>query len=274
MGNLFAEAVNVLLLRYLSQNVNQKYLIMNLHTNLRSKFFFFRREVIGNYADIVFANGDEARALCNLCSKDSSISAARYLSHFVPLVAVTDGPRGSYIGMKGEAIYIPPSPCVPVDTCGAGDAYASGILYGVLRGHSDLKSTGLLASRVAATVVGQQGTRLRVYDAGRLVESFTFHLESSGVGSDHISSLWYSFNAFDLWQRKDRNLEKLCKRLYSAYLCYIFVYSKGDLPHFTLPIAAWTSGMWGVHNFILSLNLLRINWFFFSWVPCVAWFKL
>lgn len=136
-------------------------------------------EVIGNHADIVFANNDEARAFCNLSSKDSPISAARYLSHFVPLVSVTDGPRGSYIGVKGEAIYVPPSPCVPVDTCGAGDAYASGMLYGILRGHSDLKSMGLLASRVAAVVVGQQGARLAVNDAGRLVESFTFHLESS-----------------------------------------------------------------------------------------------
>ena len=147
------------------------------------------REVIGNYADIVFANSDEARAFCNLSSHDSPISATRYLSHFVPLVSVTDGPRGSYIGVKGEAIYVPPSSCSPVDTCGAGDAYASGILYSVLRRHSDLKSMGLLASRVAAVVVGQQGTRLGVQDAGRLVESFTFHLESSGVGSDHISSL-------------------------------------------------------------------------------------
>ncbi|XP_020242024.1 uncharacterized protein LOC109820305 [Asparagus officinalis] len=146
-------------------------------------------EVIGNYADILFANSNEARAFCNLSSTDSPISAARYLSHFVPLVSVTDGVRGSYIGVKGEAIYVPPSPCVPVDTCGAGDAYASGILYGILRGHSDLKSMGLLASRVAAVVVGQQGTRLRVQDAGRLVESFAFYLESSGVGSDHVSSL-------------------------------------------------------------------------------------
>lgn len=146
-------------------------------------------EVIRNYADIVFANSDEALAFCNLSSDDNPISAARYLSHFVPLVSVTDGPRGSYIGVKGEAIYVPPSPCVPVDTCGAGDAYASGILYGVLRGHSDLKSMGLLASRVAAVVVGQQGTRLRVHDAGKLIESFAFHLESSNVSSDHISSL-------------------------------------------------------------------------------------
>ncbi|KAF5735310.1 hypothetical protein HS088_TW15G00812 [Tripterygium wilfordii] len=88
--------------------------------------------------------------------KESTISATRYLSHFVPLVSVTDGPKGSHIGVKGEAVYIPPSPCVPVDTCRAGDAYASGILYGLLCGVSDLKGMGTLAARVAATVVGQQ----------------------------------------------------------------------------------------------------------------------
>ncbi|XP_022718619.1 uncharacterized protein LOC111276918 [Durio zibethinus] len=150
-------------------------------------------EIVGNYADIVFANSDEARSLCHFTSKESPISATRYLSHFVPLVSVTDGPRGSYIGVKGEAVYIPPSPCVPVDTCGAGDAYASGILYGILRGVSDLKGMGTLAARIAATVVGQQGTRLRVQDAVALAESFAFNLESSSVrsdvGSDHISSL-------------------------------------------------------------------------------------
>eukprot|EP00262_Sarcandra_glabra_P008904 TRINITY_DN22843_c0_g1_i1.p1 TRINITY_DN22843_c0_g1~~TRINITY_DN22843_c0_g1_i1.p1 ORF type:complete len:472 (+),score=78.77 TRINITY_DN22843_c0_g1_i1:101-1516(+) len=150
-------------------------------------------EIIGNYADIVFANSDEARTLCHFPSKESPISATRYLSHFVPLVSVTDGSRGSYMGVKGEAVYIPPWPCVPVDTCGAGDAYASGILYGILRGASDLKGMGMLASRVAAVVVGQQGTRLRVQDAVQLAESFAFNLESSKVhsdiGSDHISSL-------------------------------------------------------------------------------------
>ncbi|RWR80615.1 hypothetical protein CKAN_00926300 [Cinnamomum micranthum f. kanehirae] len=146
-------------------------------------------EIIENYADIVFTNSDEARALS---SKENPISAARYLSHFVPLVSVTDGPRGSYIGIKGEDIYVPPSHCMPVDTCGAGDAYASGILYGILRGASDLKGIGMLASKVAAVVVGQQGTRLRVQDAVDLAESFAFHIESSkicwDVGSDHISS--------------------------------------------------------------------------------------
>ncbi|EXB29136.1 putative sugar kinase [Morus notabilis] len=149
-------------------------------------------EIVGNYADVVFANSDEARALCDFSPKESPIAVTRYLSHFVPLVSVTDGPRGSYIGVKGEAVYVPPSPCVPIDTCGAGDAYASGILYGILRGVSDLKGMGTLAARIAATVVGQQGTRLRVQDAVKLAESFAFHLDSSSVqsdvGSDHISS--------------------------------------------------------------------------------------
>ncbi|XP_015952853.1 uncharacterized protein LOC107477369 [Arachis duranensis] len=148
-------------------------------------------EIIGNHADLIFANSDEARALCNFDAKESSASVTRYLSHFVPLVSVTDGHRGSYIGLKGEAVYIPPSPCVPVDTCGAGDAYACGILYGVLRGMSDLKSIGSIAAKVAATVVGQQGTRLRVSDAVKLAESFTFHTSTIGsdIGTDHISSV-------------------------------------------------------------------------------------
>lgn len=154
------------------------------------------RDILGSYADIVFANSNEARAFCDFSTKESPIAATRYLSHFVPLVSVTDGPRGSYIGVKGEAVYIPPSPCVPVDTCGAGDAYASGILYGMLRGVSDLKGMGTLAAKVASIVVGQQGTRLRVKDASLVVElakSFRYLHKSSSirsdVGSDHISSL-------------------------------------------------------------------------------------
>lgn len=74
---------------------------------------------------------------------------------------------------------------MPVDTCGAGDAYASGLLYGILRGASDLKGIGMLASKIAAIVVGQQGTRLRVEDAVELAKSFVdFHFESSKMFSD------------------------------------------------------------------------------------------
>ncbi|XP_022995190.1 uncharacterized protein LOC111490810 [Cucurbita maxima] len=140
-------------------------------------------EIVGNYADIVFTNHEEAGALCHFDSKESSISAVRYLSHFVPLVSVTDGHRGSYLGVKGEAVYIPPYPCVPLDTCGAGDAYASGILYGIMHGVSDLKQMGTFAAKIAARVVGQQGTRLSVQDAMELADSFSCF--QSDIGSSH-----------------------------------------------------------------------------------------
>ncbi|CAM6042834.1 unnamed protein product, partial [Sphagnum compactum] len=128
-------------------------------------------DVMCESADIIFTNSDEARALCGFGKSTSPELAAKHLSQFCPLVSVTDGPWGSYIGLKGEIVYVPPAPCVPVDTCGAGDAYAAGILYGLIQGVPDLKGMGNLAARVAATVVGQQGTRLREEDALELAES-------------------------------------------------------------------------------------------------------
>ena len=66
-----------------------------------------------------------------------------------------------------------------MNTCGAGDAYASDIPYSILRGTSDLKGIGMLASEVAAFVDGQHGMHPWVQDAVDLAESLAFQLESS-----------------------------------------------------------------------------------------------
>lgn len=131
----------------------------------------FCRDVMCECTDVLFTNADEARALCAFGEDSTPEQAAKHLSQFCPLVSVTDGARGSYIGLKGEIVFVPPAPCVPVDTCGAGDAYAAGMLYGLLRGVPDLKGMGDLAARVAAVVVGQQGTRLKEEHAVELAES-------------------------------------------------------------------------------------------------------
>ncbi|BBM98250.1 hypothetical protein MPTK1_1g12030 [Marchantia polymorpha subsp. ruderalis] len=128
-------------------------------------------KVMSESADMIFCNSDEARALLNGDGNMSPAMAAEILSKFCHLVSVTDGARGSYIGLKGEVSYVQPAPCVPVDTCGAGDAYAAGVLYGILRGIPHLKGIGNLAARVASVVVGQQGTRLREEDAKELSSS-------------------------------------------------------------------------------------------------------
>jgi sugar/nucleoside kinase (ribokinase family) len=51
-----------------------------------------------------------------------------------------------------EIVYTPPAPCVPIDTDEAGDAYAGGILYGLLQGIPNLEGIGDLAATVAAAM--------------------------------------------------------------------------------------------------------------------------
>eukprot|EP00850_Spirogloea_muscicola_P001737 SM000006S19502 [mRNA] locus=s6:1135001:1136387:- [translate_table: standard] len=125
-------------------------------------------QVMSESADILFSNADEARALTGFSKSTSPALAARHLSRFCPLVSVTDGARGAYLSLRGEVVYVPPFPCTPVDTCGAGDAYAAGLLFGLLRGVPDLRGAGALAARVASLVVAQQGGRLRAEDAVEL----------------------------------------------------------------------------------------------------------
>ena len=122
-------------------------------------------------SDILFTNVEEARALAGFDDSISPSMTARHLSRFCPLVSVTDGVNGAYLALRGEVVFVPPSPCTPVDTCGAGDAYAAGVLFSLLKGVPDLASIGALSSRVAAVVVGQQGTRLREEDASEIADA-------------------------------------------------------------------------------------------------------
>jgi sugar/nucleoside kinase (ribokinase family) len=50
-------------------------------------------------------------------------------------------------------------PVTAIDTTGAGDMYAAGILYGLTNGLS-WSQAGHLASHAAARIVGQMGARL------------------------------------------------------------------------------------------------------------------
>ena len=64
---------------------------------------------------------------------------------------------------------IPPywSTNAPVDTCGAGDAYAAGVLYAFLSGFG-VAAMGRTGARVASAVISQRGAGLTPEDARRL----------------------------------------------------------------------------------------------------------
>ncbi len=112
-------------------------------------------QLIRNDVDLLLANAMEARALSG---SDSNEAALRTLSSWCECVAVTDGEHGSLASFNGEVTKIAPYKVDAVDTTGAGDAYAAGLLYGITNAHT-VPESGAIASLFSATVVTQVGPR-------------------------------------------------------------------------------------------------------------------
>jgi sugar/nucleoside kinase (ribokinase family) len=100
-------------------------------------------DVVRDYVDIVVANEDEAAVFTGKQQEEKALSA---LADLARLAVVKLGARGSLIAdgavcqritpMHGEKI---------VDTTGAGDLWAAGLLYGLVHG-LPLETCGILAS--------------------------------------------------------------------------------------------------------------------------------
>jgi sugar/nucleoside kinase (ribokinase family) len=117
------------------------------------------KKMIENYADIVFANEDEAKALTGL----EAIDALNEIAKLVKIAIVKLGEKGSYI-KEGNNIYnIPCYKTKAKDTTGAGDMFAAGVLYGISKKY-DLKTAGCIGSYFASKVVEQIGARLEKID--------------------------------------------------------------------------------------------------------------
>jgi sugar/nucleoside kinase (ribokinase family) len=120
----------------------------------RHKADFLR--IIREHVDLLFGNYQEAQALTDT---ETPRQAVRALARHSDLAVVTLDEKGSLI-QHGDRLYeIPPYPVTAVDTTGAGDMYAAGLLYGLTQGLS-LEVTGRIASYAAAQVVAKLGPRL------------------------------------------------------------------------------------------------------------------
>ena len=107
--------------------------------------------------DLLFCNYEEARALTG---KHDAIDCAHEIHQHAENVALTLGENGSLLMHDGESIPIEGVTVDAIDTTGAGDMYAAGILYGITNGLS-WKQAGHLASHASARIVSQLGARLR-----------------------------------------------------------------------------------------------------------------
>jgi len=106
--------------------------------------------------DILLANRDEAHLLLGL---DDPQEAAQQLADKGVTAAVKNCADGSCISPgDGKCIDVSAYRVEAVDSTGAGDNYAAGFLYGLIKGYS-LADAGKLASYVAAQVVCQTGAQ-------------------------------------------------------------------------------------------------------------------
>lgn len=106
--------------------------------------------------DIVFANEHELKALYQTADFDTALGLLR---GDCELAAVTLSEKGSVIARGHETAVIKPVPVeTVVDTTGAGDLYAAGVLFGLTQG-KPLAVCGQLGSMAASICISQIGPR-------------------------------------------------------------------------------------------------------------------
>lgn len=114
------------------------------------------RHLVDHQTDIVFANQDE---LLTLTGGDDLEAGMAQLEREDLVLCVTCGSKGSIISVGGERHMIPVVWAETlIDTTGAGDQYAAGVLGGRAMGLS-WADAGYLGSIAAAEVIGHYGAR-------------------------------------------------------------------------------------------------------------------
>lgn len=113
------------------------------------------RSLVVDAVDILFANEAEIEALYGV-QLHEAVERAR---SEVGLACVTRGPSGSLLVTKDEIVEVAAEPVkAVVDTTGAGDLYAAGVLFGLSQ-DKPLAECGRLGSIAASAVIGHTGAR-------------------------------------------------------------------------------------------------------------------
>ncbi len=118
-------------------------------------------KLIKNHADIVFSNKEEARMLYGTGPEEAALAIAATGA----VAVVKKGGEGAVVASGDQLIQIPPVPTKVIDTTAAGDMFAAGFLYGMVRRKS-LAQCGQIATMVASDVISRVGATV----SGRVLE--------------------------------------------------------------------------------------------------------
>jgi sugar/nucleoside kinase (ribokinase family) len=127
----------------------------------------FRTMIAAGDIDILFANEAEITALAGIENFEKAVAK---VAGEVPLLIATRGEQGA-VGVRGaEWVSVPAEPIeTVVDTTGAGDLFAAGVLAGLAEGRS-LEQALTMGAVCARAIIAQVGPRAQV-DLRALVDA-------------------------------------------------------------------------------------------------------
>lgn len=112
------------------------------------------REVLSQ-SDLFFCNEAESMALTY---ENNSFAAFTEIQKICSNVVMTKGANGAIVAYCGDIATFDAVPTNAIDTTGAGDSFAAGFLYGIIK-KNNLHYAGRLASKLASLVVSKIGAR-------------------------------------------------------------------------------------------------------------------
>ena len=134
----------------------------------RKSFYDF----IEHHIDIIFGNESEIKSLYKVNNFKEAIEKVR---HHCKLSVLTRSEKGAVIISENDIYEISAYPVEKViDTTGAGDLFASGFLYGYIKGY-DIPLCGKIASICAGLVISHMGARSNI-NLKTLLESINIKL--------------------------------------------------------------------------------------------------
>ena len=115
-------------------------------------------ELILEFVDVIFANESEIKSLFKSNLQDSIAK----IKNYVEIGAITLGAKGSIVFKKQNQYNINSSKVKKiVDTTGAGDLFASGFLFGLIK-KRPIEECGTLGSKAAAEIIAYYGARPKI----------------------------------------------------------------------------------------------------------------
>lgn len=129
-------------------------------------------EWIPGNVDVLFANRAELRALTGESAGDEE--TLRAAVHLAPNVVMKTGADGCAMLVDDTVVVSPAHPVDPLDTTGAGDAFAGGFIFGLLQ-RQPVAVCARIANRIAGGIVTVDGCNydaLRPEDVAEVFRSF------------------------------------------------------------------------------------------------------